>query len=85
MVVCSTKCIVASIYDAVLGWFQRSYASGDLGMFAKRGKTVVAPNALCLADHPVLCIGALAAAGEETITANPKGEKNGETPGSFSP
>jgi hypothetical protein len=51
-------------------------------MFSKRGKTVVAPNALCLADHRVLCIGVSAEAGAETITANPKrAKKNGETPG----
>jgi hypothetical protein len=41
-------------------------------MFAKRGNTVVAPNALCLVDHRGLCIGGPAEAGERTITANPK-------------
>jgi hypothetical protein len=50
-------------------------------MLSKRGKEVVAPNARCLADQPVLCIGALAEEDEETVTVNPKiSRKNGETP-----
>jgi hypothetical protein len=44
-------------------------------MFSKRGKTVVAPNARCLAEHRVLCIGGLVEAGAETIKVNPKRAK----------
>ncbi len=47
--------IVAAIHVAVLGLLEGSDASGDLRMSPEPGKTAVARNALCFADHPVLC------------------------------
>ena len=68
-VVCSANCIVASIHGAVLGWFGRFAASGDLGMFCKRGREEVAR--MHFVSQTTLSM-ALAETAGETIPANPK-------------
>ena len=51
----SQSSIVAAIHVAVLGFLESVDASGDFRMSPEPGKTAVARNALCFADHPVLC------------------------------
>ena len=58
----------------------RSDASGDLGRSLARGKKEVAPNAPCLADHPVLCLVAQAEAAEANDLNKSEKRTVGESP-----
>jgi len=67
----SQSSIVAAIHVAVLGLLESADASGDLRMSPEPGKTAVARNALCFADHPVLC-----AVGPSIGVDDSKGNRN---------